>query len=1021
MTTSVTTQFDLIEYFAALDPYSYSIDNRPLEDLKQNIDVLARAHDASLDAAKLAAVATGMLARGIVGENVMVGKKSLGSMNLVIDHGVFVREGIAYPSDPNAQLFPKLGLQQQSVVFALSAPVNPTEIKYFTISARFDTPSNSISFYDTTNVNTANSIEFGTVEYNPIQDVTVAGAFDTSYFPTPPLGFYALFHVAVPEGTLSLNSDMVTNVNFVDDLTRAYDSHTATTTGAATIEDITVNANYALVFINGVFQNSGTYTVNAPDSVTFSPALPSGLTVDFVTMRGGGGVGGGGGGSGTYSYETYKYTTLVPAEDTFTVIPPLDSDYVFVFVNGVFQGDIDRTIPGQVTIASPVPAGTVIDFVQTVGGSALPLGGTSGQSTHKSGAGPVDAWQTEVLSVNVNSASGVNPLAYVAAPTGGFSETYDLYEGRQIVLVNNGGFTSAPTNGGTIPTVTLQVGALAALPVTRAGNVPLKNNDVYSGAVVTYKAVPTPHFELVNPGMPDVVSTYSLVTGTQTNIEVTPSFPMLAIQNGTIFSIKPVNALSVGNDQELCTLKVNFATGSQTSIIGKMEGPGPVGLRIGDIQGTTNHLFQYNSALGYWILLNPARLPVLEVSGAKRQTVLSGPYYSQRDYTKVFFSGLARTPVLLDSQKPYSMKVVVSGPQRNLTINSAVTASFASGFSDRGPEDFVEVLPEEIVQDVELLDRGLTSANIQNVTLTGNNFWLTLNYSSAVNSGAGAVAAGHWVRIRGMVGDNTNPLIGLNGVYYVEAASTTSIKVSCQSAQIATVTAGIVNTVVDKVYFAYATRDPSGPITYGLSKYMPIYARSSVEDFSSPVSLSHLYVGQCIFDIDKMKMYEIQSGGVLLEVQRVFLGEIYVPDALTTFTYAFVNCYEYNGKYSAHLSSYGSAVDAFFSFISGTFVSFNEIPHGMGTYLYDLKMTNIQESLSSGRAVGALQAGTKFYSQQGVTKTEPIICRKDPTQLGFVLPGTVPESVGVSGYKITTTALSTPTQCNYLIELERSF
>lgn len=148
------------------------------------------------------------------------------------------------------------------------------------------------------------------------------------------------------------------------------------TAGQTVFTGLTVDATYALVFVDGVYQSG--VTVDSPTSVTIPEALPAGTVVDFVTTAGGYYVG------GRVKRDVRIATTNQQVFNALTI----NARYASVYVDGVYQDNFTTISATSISLADPVPLGTRVVFEEKTAGIAdlsivVPEGGTTGQALIK--------------------------------------------------------------------------------------------------------------------------------------------------------------------------------------------------------------------------------------------------------------------------------------------------------------------------------------------------------------------------------------------------------------------------------------------------------------------------------------------------------------------------------------------------------------------------------------------------------------------------------------------------------------
>ena len=102
-----------IRYYNSLDPYHRDVDNRPLNDLGSNQGVMADGLDTGLLSQKVVSAAAGFVARGLLGENMAVGKTEISGWNFKVKRLLAVMNKVASGTD--SRLVPELSLWSEQL------------------------------------------------------------------------------------------------------------------------------------------------------------------------------------------------------------------------------------------------------------------------------------------------------------------------------------------------------------------------------------------------------------------------------------------------------------------------------------------------------------------------------------------------------------------------------------------------------------------------------------------------------------------------------------------------------------------------------------------------------------------------------------------------------------------------------------------------------------------------------------------------------------------------------------------
>lgn len=1029
MTTPVSTQFDPIQYYSAMDPYAYEVDNRPLEDLENNQVSLGRAVDSVTHATKIVNMAAGMIARGYATDNMYVGSKQAvpSSFVLRINHGFLVQSADAEIGDITD--YPHVGLQQSQIQFpAFSQPANGYK-RCFTIQAQTipaNTPgAETISFYDYADtVNEPNTVNTEVIQYQVLQSVGDVLTSAADNFPTVTGGWVEILHVTThgPLTDTELDIDKVVNVNFFDDgqfFEHVSDKSVWTTTISggplSVITGIGVDAYKAIVFADGAFQEEGTsYTVDSDSQVTFSTPWANGVKLNFIVFRGNVDVAEPSPVPGIYEFLVDTY--IAAGGETIVSGISVDAGYSFVFVNGTFQTNYSVNTPTQVTFDTPLTLGDIVDFVTTLGGTAIPAGGLNGQSVHKTVTDP--AWQYEVLSANVTfgTASGAT-TTYTAVPTG-FSETTDLYNGRLIQLAGLG-FTSAVPRRFTNATrnVIVNLGSLS-LPVLRPGNEPLLYNDIRNGCLVQYKdtpGTPTPRLELVSPKGTTKHDSTGVVSSSGTTIILTPSNGIINVENGTTFSV----VAPFTNTTPSVTFRIVQLDGLffEKPVVRAAD---LTPILPGDILTGTTAVLRYEAApLDFFILDNPAVQSYKKFTG-KRQCVLTGPHDTLGNPSKYY--NTTTSPATVNGSIDHSFAarlLTVDNATRDVGVLNGITVgddipyvSFAAGFNSSGPIDYIEQLPvSTYVNNLNTFGlAGYLGTSVSSINLETSGL-VTLNFT-----GAHGWVAGMSVRISNM---RNNSLVHLNGTYAVTAVTPTQATlyrgghINSGAVTFVTASTNYADARFEPLMFVYANRDPlSGAVTYGTTHIRPVYANSQQVRDTNIDSMKSV-LNQHVFDIQSMVMTVNST-----PVQRVFIGHVLVPHTSLVISYA-THCitYHYNGTSKNRFQVTGlerrTVGDS-----ALTPVRVNVITSGMGTENYTLK-AGLSNAIVSGFG-GASPLNVE--SVPALIPSDTVAFFTNATFDGYNLiydsTVTAPSRINENGFK---EVIDTGTEWWLYVELNRTF
>lgn len=953
MSDPISNQFDAVRFFSSLDPYQWTVDNRPLQDLYGNLLKLSAAVDASIDAEHIVGMAVGMVARGYATENKFVGQLTTpGGMVLTVSHGFIIQSFAAEVGD--LRTYPHIGLQQVAYTFPVFAnPVGASQKLCYMIQARKVAPSSSISFYDSSNANEAEVVKVGTVEFQVKVGAEISEASPDN-FPAADAGWLDILHVTVKTADTELTEDAIELTNFFRDgefFTREcsyiIDTH-ITAGGSAIISGITVNAFNAMVFIDGVYQHPAYYTIDDEDQITWNTTLPAGLIFDFIVFTGASGTAPDAGApTPTYAYEVETFVIGVGGSDTVGPTTGIDTNYAFVFVDGIFTGDAVPSGTNYITFAAPLPEGTIVDLVSTQGGAgSMPTGGAAGQVVTKTTS--ATEYQYPISQATVTVASIAGTTLNLTATTD-FDETSELYEGKIITL--SGGITFA--NPGLASTVLL---GTVNLTIKRAGGYNLLPGDLFNGVQVRYTTIGGNHLEVMSTASGDAIYSCS-ATGTIENMSLTTGRAAHTLTHNATYVIdKAPGTYPATNTTGVVSVQIDAS--SSRPLLRADGGT----LEKGDIISGTTLQIRYDAYLNAFVLLTPAARAPMVRKDIRRQTVINGPYdtATRNDVQKYDLTTLATGVV--HGYTPNLIKKVTSGPNANVAWQVQVGGSdnyycsFANGYDVKGPVEYIERLP----QSQEFLVSSQPTTGLSNLQLVSIVQTAATNQMVITTNVNHSFYPGDWIEISGI----NNAYAPMNGEYQVVTRNSNT-QFTCRKYTDRDLTlntfAGTVE--ITATHFLYADRNSTtGAVTFGITRYRPIYIYRHKSDAGNLNTLLNSS-GRHVFVIEDMKMY-LGTGVSSGVVQRVFLGQVpvrYNSTAGTPITYA------YNGEYNMTVPV-SSLVNR--TGTGGAPRAFNVLKHFIGTGLVDTSikaatarygMVGISNSLSE----YDIQAAPSLYVDNG--------------------------------------------------------
>lgn len=209
MTTATEALFTPVQYFTALDPYNWRVDNRPLSDLSDNDVTLSEGIETAFHSGKLNSAALGSTLRALAGNGRMMGAFTVSGSALTANILYSVFTLTANVSGKTVSL---VGLQPDLVSFALTAPAAGYK-KLHTIAAKYQSPDLDLPYFDSSLALDGSQIATGNLEYE-VKSSTVALAAAETY-PVPGSGFTEVIRIKVLATDTVISPNNITYPNFV--------------------------------------------------------------------------------------------------------------------------------------------------------------------------------------------------------------------------------------------------------------------------------------------------------------------------------------------------------------------------------------------------------------------------------------------------------------------------------------------------------------------------------------------------------------------------------------------------------------------------------------------------------------------------------------------------------------------------------------------------------------------------------------------------------------------------------------
>lgn len=289
-----------VRFYTALDPYYYTTDNRPLQDLNENMGVLCNVIDLIEGGSDRAVYSAATIAASSVGENVFVGElEYTGGLVLTVLNGYFITNSI-YNIDNQTFKVPKIALHDTPTRFlSISASTTPGRKVKYLIQGRMDEANEtshiaaSASLAKVARLSIKRSGEYIDTSTEPTitadEGCVALASFVLSYGQTAitkaditrlawvlPSDLRAI----AAAGPVKLSSARFTKVQHV--VTLAKGASKVALNGSSI--DLTLGAGSIDVYVTGVFQTS--FTINTGDnSITLGGVMPQAGEVNIVQRK----------------------------------------------------------------------------------------------------------------------------------------------------------------------------------------------------------------------------------------------------------------------------------------------------------------------------------------------------------------------------------------------------------------------------------------------------------------------------------------------------------------------------------------------------------------------------------------------------------------------------------------------------------------------------------------------------------------------------------------------------------------
>lgn len=398
---STKDNLNIVRYHTGLDVYHYSVDNRPLVDLRQNVERVCSSVDATISASNMLSLVDGFITRAVATPNTAIGVINYsGSMDITIQRAVITQELAASVSD--TRIIPTIGIRQEPETFSFTAPLAVGQLTTWIIQARVVPATTAIPLYDNSLPDMSSSTRTGEIEWQLVQGAAQAIS-PSPTFPSTTGGWIEVLRIITYYNTAQITPSLIQMTGFKlegefgggtssgSEYSIAKYSHTISS-ATDTVTGITVNCDYGIVFVDGIYQPD----VTVLDSITiqFPETLSVGQVVDVLTTAGGSAS------TADSSSSRFTFTATSSSQTLFAdANMEFSEDSALVFVNGQILDPTKYSfsLDGHTLIlATGVSIGTLVYVFELravgVGRPAIP-NGSAGDVLVKTGPGASDyAW-----------------------------------------------------------------------------------------------------------------------------------------------------------------------------------------------------------------------------------------------------------------------------------------------------------------------------------------------------------------------------------------------------------------------------------------------------------------------------------------------------------------------------------------------------------------------------------------------------------------------------------------------------
>ena len=279
---STQSFFTAIRWYTQLDPYFYSVDNRPLTDLNTNQIALAVGVDSVRNIEMASTYALGKILSNFGSSSgfLLANKMTFSNLAITIPAGLVAVPENASTTDTTSVL--KMGLMND-FTHTFTAPSTSGFSQNILLEASFAdiTGSESLPILDTGNNQTVGGTFLGAAAINV--NAGTAAATGTQSDPTPTAGYITLARIVITNGDTALTD---ANVDYNNDFWIDPDSiHLFTASGRVPVRQTVLrgpvdgSGNPSLLQVGTGL--SVDLSATSPVDITFASGYASGIAVDY--------------------------------------------------------------------------------------------------------------------------------------------------------------------------------------------------------------------------------------------------------------------------------------------------------------------------------------------------------------------------------------------------------------------------------------------------------------------------------------------------------------------------------------------------------------------------------------------------------------------------------------------------------------------------------------------------------------------------------------------------------------------